>query len=110
MVTSYELQVISYELPFLAQVKRFSYLLLHVLRVTFYILVKSHHLLHELQVNSYLRVTSYYLLPELQVQFIIEIRSIIYCTIWDCNVDYVKFLHYTGYSFLWSALYKIKYS
>ena len=36
--------------------------------------------------------------------------EIIFRTSWDCNVDCVKFFYYTGYSFLWPAVYKIKHS
>ena len=68
---------------------------------------------NELRVNLYVRVTSYYSLHELQVKFIIRITNYYYellQRVWDCNVDYVKFLYYTSYSFLWLSLYKIKYS
>ena len=60
---------------------------------------------YELILTYELGITIY--CPSYKLNLSYEIRDTIYCTTWDCNADYVKFLYYTGYSFLWSALYKI---
>ena len=78
---------------FIAQVMRFF---TYELRVTRF--------LHELRVTFITYCTSYELI------FTYDLRVTIYCTSWDCNVDYVKLLHYNCYSFLCSVLSKIKYS
>ena len=94
-VTSYELQVTiyctSYELVFVYE-----------LQVTIYCTNCELLFTYELRVITY--CTSYELI------FTYELRVTIDCMSWDCHVDCVKFLYYTSYSFLWLALYKIKYS
>ena len=79
-----------------------SLLFIYEWRVTIYCTSYEKRYAYELQVTIY--CTSY----KLNLSY--ELQIIIYCTNWDCNVDCVKFIHYTSYSVAWLALYKIKYS
>ena len=94
-VTSYELRVTIYctscELLF-----------------TYELVVITYCTSYELIFKYELRVTIYCTSYKLNLSY--ELRVTIYCTSWGCNVDCGKFLYCTSYSFLWPALYKIKYS
>ena len=96
---SNELRVTSYELGVIIYCTSYELFFTYELRVIFYIRVTSYYLLHELRINFYIRITSYYLWHELPVK-IIRVKSYIYCTSWDCDIDYVKFLYYTSCSSL----------
>ena len=72
-ITSYEL--ISWRVAFIARVTSYNLLLLHKLRVTFYIRITSCCLFHELRITIIERVTSYCLLHKLRVT--------VYCTSYE---------------------------
>ena len=74
---SYELEVASYELLFIARVT--SYFLTYKLRVITY-------------------CTSY------ELTFTYELRVTIYCTSWDCNVDCVVSVLYQLFSYMTCSL------
>ena len=91
-----ELRVASYKLRVTIHCTSYKLLFTYELRATVYCIN------YELLFTYKLRVTIYCTSYELNLSC--ELRVSTY------NVDCLKYLYYTRYSFLWPALYKISYS